>query len=235
MPNDRADNTAAAMSTTQAAQLLGCSGDWLRLWCLGEVGPAMPHQRRGRRYLVDPAVAFEHITKHSRRLPRGFRNPREAADVSTTTTSPEGPDTRADDHRHLTLDELDRELAHEAAKATPDANKIRALNAAFAARLKSRQFASKDGKNLPPSDVGKMLQSCGELWAEMIDEQAHVMAKRLVALLRERFAVDLVAKNADAERLLESLVREEYGNDCIIRIRKRVEEQVRGVRRMEFE
>jgi len=124
------------------------------------------------------------------------------------------------------------ELAMECLLAGIASDKIRSAVLVANAIQRQRESDARSGRAISPEDCIRMLQTHGDLIVEEIDANAVAFTSSLVKAVRESFGVDLAAQ-ANAPARLESLYREQ-GNELITKIRARVDDQVRGIQRMEF-
>lgn len=217
------------VSLTKAAEAIGVSERWLRAWASGsgKCKPALPCKGDGRRRLVDPVAAYEHIKRHAAKRPPGFRAPagyapaeREAVDLSTL-------DLPADPREFMAAVFKRPELL---TTLTPEQLKTAK---AFAAELRlGESAAARQEAKLSPEDVTKMLRSFVELIVAVVEEQVEPDAAELVRRVRAEFSVDLVETNSAALAILDAYLRER-ANVTIEAVQKHLYEKCDALRLLE--
>ena len=220
--------TEAHVPLADAARVLGTSTRWLQLWCSGDAEhqPPLPHQRRGRLILVQPAAAYEHLARHGRRTAH-LRRPDAAAPAAGAQT-PALPE--ADDAASV-LDRLARDPAH-VVQMGPEAARVMIL-AAEALRRRGESDA-RGAALVRPAEAARMVRSVAEAFAWHVQEEgARRLASRLLSVLRTQFGTDLTAVHQQAHQVLVELIQTD-ANATIAAVRRQADEETRGVPALDF-
>ncbi|MCP4639426.1 MAG: hypothetical protein GY851_03285 [bacterium] len=195
-----------------AAKQLSISKDLLVKWSLGggRFVPTMPSRRRKGVIQVQPSVAYEHLKEHGQRV-RNFITPPDGYDLpqpKVVVVERKQPEdiTHEDinEHGHLVIKQW-VDIAEAERKALNDEARRASL--------------------LKPDQYVRELRGAVQMSIKHIEAgTADRLAVRLVAVLRERFAVDLrkrpgvasVLKRAVLEELNESmdLLRQDVEDRC---------------------
>jgi hypothetical protein len=195
----------------------------LQLWCHGGEGyrPALSHQKRGRFIMVQPAAAFDHLTKHAHSMSSRLKQPAGYIADSSPTTMPliSSVDLEALARDPKLIESLGTERA-------------RVIIGAFSELRRRENDREKRAELLTPDQFVKDFHAIGAVFCEHVEEiGARRLAAKLMTMLRQQFGVDL-STHAGAASVLEHAIREDH-NTSLAEFRKEMDERSRGVRMIE--
>lgn len=222
----------------EVAALIGVQERSLRGYVNGEDGRSQLTAKiiRGVK-CVQPSVAYTHLCTHGKGKFAGLKAPLDFNAGEGVETSKE-PKFDADilaalrGVDPLTVDP--HELAWKLLCAGVSKEKIQSAVAVANSIQRKHDAAVRAGKNIPPDEVLRMLREHVRLVVDEIDEGSARFAAEILRMIRERFAIDLAAKNKDANEIIDQFHREIFGNGLIEALNKRVDDQTKDVQVMEF-
>lgn len=202
----------------RVAQLLNVNPRTLQLWCKGSDEshqPPMPCKREGRTILLQTKVAYAHLLEHASHLP-GMKPPPEetkqaSADVCADGLSP--------------VERLEEAMGRLFPRLLQSPVGLRVYSQTLKILEDVKAQQREQEALLKPEDAIKMLRSLGELYVEVVDGSASVLARRIEAKYRDLESLGMTRAGAATQIELEDVIRE-WGNDVIEAVRKHVEEQV---------
>lgn len=220
-------------SVNEVAALIGVEPRTIYLRIKGGKWPALVSQEVRGRTCVRAIDAFKHFEEHGRR-PSGLRPPPGPEPEVPALGKPLSPEIRRIigdvDLAEIDLHDLSRQLL----LAGANESLIKTAVAVAREHRGKRDSAIKAGKSFPPDDVVRMLRGHAELFIEEFEAGEARCAGELLRVIRTTFNVDLVAKNPAALTVLQGVMREHLGNGVCAAVKKRVEEQAKGIRPLEF-
>lgn len=224
-------------SLDDAAALIGTKGETLRLFARGVGGrPVLASREIDGRTCVQPGAAYAHLRQHAPRCrgliePAGFGAQTSASPTESLLMHPEVK--KLLEGKSLQEIDLNEFLLKLGCSNVPE-ERVRVITQAARAIQNDRSIDLRAGKSFAPDDVTKMLRAHADLVVEAIDESAAAFATQLLKWLATNAGTSLAEKLPDAQPRIENEIREHYGNAIIAKIRAKVENQVRGVRDLEF-
>jgi hypothetical protein len=224
----------------EAARTLGVSPGALyrRLKATPGKWPALASTQIRGAPCVSLQAAYDHFERHGRRRPEGLRRPPIAAaanlggEISAATKDAQDRLARLMLQEPVTIDI--HELLKLQVLAGVPADQLRTTATAANALQRKRADAVRAGKNFTPDEVVEMLRGYGELFIEEVDAGAVAFASAQLAWISREFGIVLAEKNTSALQLFENQTREAFGNAILAKLRKKVDNQVAGVRSLEF-
>jgi hypothetical protein len=226
------------VTLTEAAEQLGCTDRHMRDWANGKAGPALDFRVIAGKRSVQPALAYDHIRQHSKRLPPGLHPP--PGYDGDAGAPPAGPipvefgQGRDDDGADTAdLFSLLAKLSDSKEREKYKPSEIHALAAAARGVLAKQDSDRKAASSIEAAEVIEMIKDHRGVFVEEIDGAAPADATALVKWCRENLDIDLTAKNISAVQLLEQWLCER-SNRILASLSKRVDEQVAGVRLLEL-
>jgi len=220
---------AQLLPLSQAANLLGLTPRTLQLWCKGDHAhqPILPHEKKGRRLLVDPGLASTHLQRHARRLPQSFTPFNAIQDENKQTDDGALQEVRS--VREL----LEQITKNPATLKNTSPNMISSLTRLDTLLLRREIAEEKRAQRVDADDCTKMLRSLVEAFkAEVHDAGAPRTARKLSHWLRTRCRCDLASVSPTALTELENVLREE-ANTVLARLSQQCEDAAAGVQLLE--
>lgn len=225
-------------SLAETAALIGVQERSLRGYVNGQDGrPVLVSKMVRGAKCVQASAAYEHLLAHGKGLFKGLHSP-EGYETEKNVDSKGGPKFDPDIVAALAgVDPADvdpHELAWKLLCAGVSREKIQSAVQVANSIQRKHDAAVRAGKNIPPDDVVRMLRAHTELFTDEVDQGSARFSAELLRIIRETFNVDLSAKNKDAVTIIEQFHRENFGNGVIGALRKRVDDQIKGVQVLEF-
>lgn len=186
----------------EAAAEIGVSGALLSKWVTGRgYSPEMPSRKDGNAFKVQPSAAYEHLKEHGSEIvrkkltkPNGYNGP-------AVKETPQIPKWLTDD---LPIEAITPVMQREMGTELWRMIKERQVEI----RQKAKDQAKLDGL-IEPDRFVQLLRESARIFIEHMEiEGSKRLAQRLIAVLKERFTVNL-SKHAGASSVLESVILED--------------------------